>query len=243
MWSRILEPGLTLLSGTRRNLRGFSQELCHHAVHEYPGTVLWCDGDHGFDPYHMAEMNLERGRQADDGADRVLIKRCMTPFQWDTVLTKHLDEKLLQIDASVIAVAPFDRLFSTDELQDWEQEDYTRFALNHLKNLTRRYQIPILLSVDMERWWRTHPVLAQATYEATHNRWNIDAPDGRWRAISERNEIIDPWLRRQVTLLDFIEEEVLRPIPLANKKRRAELDRPMRSWRNQGVRLPVLKIP
>ncbi len=237
MWSPLLEPGLGLLSGNRGDLRGFGQELCHHAIHERPGPVLWCDGDHGFDPYHMAELNLERGHQADHGAERVLIKRCMTPFQWDTVLTKHLDEKLLQMDAEVVIVSPFDRLFSTDELQDWEQEDYTRYALKHLKNLTRRHHIPILLFVDLQRWWRTHPILAQATYEAVHTRWSIDAPNGRWRAICEDGTTIDPWLRRQVTLLDFMDDVV--PVPVITKARKRELEKPMRSWRHPGQAISV----
>ncbi len=235
MWQPLLEPGLTLLAGSRRDLRGFGQELCHHAVHSGDGAVLWCDGDHGFDPYHMAELNLERGHQADHGAQRVLVKRCMTPFQWDTVLTKHLDEKLAIVDADVAIVSPFDRLYSTDELQDWEQEDFTRFALKHLKNLSRRHRIPILLFVDMQRWWRTHPILAQATYEAVHTRWSIDAPDGRWRAIQDTGRVIDPWLRHQVTLLDFVEEPV--PVPVMTKSRRRELDQPQWSWRHQGMRV------
>lgn len=221
MWSPLLAPGLGLLSGTRRDLRGFAQELCHFAVHHRDGAVLWCDGAHGFDPYHMAELNLERGFQADDGAQRVLIKRCMTPFQWDTVLNHHLDDKLLEVDADAVVVAPFDRLYSTDELQDWEQEDFCRHALRHLRDLSRRHRVPILLFVDMERWWRTHPILAQATYEAAHSRWRIDAPDGRWRAVAETGEVVDPWLRRQVTLLDFVEEEA--PLPVAGQRRRQEL--------------------
>lgn len=237
MWSRLMEPGLTLLSGQRRDLRGFAQELCHERIHD-GGMVLWCDGDHGFDPYHMAELNLERGHLADEGAERVLVKRCMTPFQWDAVLTKHLDEKLLQVDAELVIVSPFDRLFSTDELQDWEQEDYTRFAVRHLKNLARRHQVPVLLFVDMPRWWRTHPVLAQTTYEAVHARWSIDAPGGRWRAMQDvTGEVVDPWLRRQVTLLDFVEDPV--PLPVLTKARRREIERPMWSWRSPGSAAPV----
>ena len=69
LWSSLLEPGLGLASGPSRVLRGFFQELCHEAL-EGPGTVLWCDGDHGFDPYEFAERNMVRGLSAEQGADR-----------------------------------------------------------------------------------------------------------------------------------------------------------------------------
>ncbi len=47
----------------------------------------------------MAELNLERGHEADAGAPRVLAKRCMTAFQRGTVLTGHLDQKFMEIGA------------------------------------------------------------------------------------------------------------------------------------------------
>ncbi len=212
MWEPLLEPGLTLLHGERHQLRAFHQELAHHAIHNHDGHVLWCDGDHGFNPYDFAELNLERGHQADHGATRLLVKRCMTPFQWDSVLTQHLGQKLHEVDTALALAAPFDRLFSTDELQDWEQEDYVRYALNHLNGVAREHEIPLVLSVDMTRWWRTHPTLARLTYEAVQKRWSITCPGNRWRAAEEGGLIVDPWLRRQVTLLDFMEEDVQAPV-------------------------------
>ncbi len=199
MWSRLLEPGLSLVSGQRHDARAFLQELVHEALHADERSVLWCDGEHGFNPYDFAEVNLTRGHSAEDGAQRVLVKRCMTPFQWDAVLTKHLDAKLVEVDASLVVVAPFDRLFSTDELADWEQEDMVRYAVRHLKDLTRRHRIPILMTVDMAAWWRTHPELAKITFEGVHAVWELTRPAGRFRLEGE--EVLDPWLRR--TLFDF----------------------------------------
>lgn len=185
MWDDLFVPRLTLLSGTRRDLRAFAQELAHHAIHTHSGTVLWCDGDHGFNPYDFAELNLTRGHVADHGADRVLVKRCMTPFQWDSVLTQHLDQKLVEVDAALVLAAPFDRLFSTDELSDWEQVDYVSFALEHLKALAARFQVPILLTVDMARWWHTHPELARRTYMRSEQRWTASSIAGRWRCVED----------------------------------------------------------
>jgi hypothetical protein len=169
--------------------------------------VLWCDGDHGFDPYEFAELNLVRGFSAEEGATRVLIKRCMTPFQWDSVLTRHLDEKLQDNHAALVVATPFDRLWSHEEIQDWEQEDYTRFSMGHLAKTARKFGVPVLLGVDMERWWRTHPTLSRITTEMADVRWHIEAPDDRWTATRDDGLVLDPYLRRQVTLMDFAQEE------------------------------------
>ena len=215
MWQPLLQPGLGLLAGSRRLLPNFCQTLSQHALHTNPGAVLWLDGAHCFNPYDFAEQNLQAGYAADDGADRMLIKRCMTAFQWDTVLTQHLDEKLLQVDASMVIAAPFDRLLTHEELQDWEQEDYTRYALHHLKNLTRRYQIPILLAVDMDRLWRTHPILARATYEAAHHRWAITHNGYGFCAAQQDGSTIDAGLH-QITLLNFLPENT--PLFVSNRE-------------------------
>ncbi len=208
MWSSLLASSkVALLSGSGRDLRGFFQTLTHFAVHTRAGSVLWCDGDHGFDPYEMAELNLTSGFAADDGADRVLIKRCMTPFQWDSVLTRHLPEKIGQTETALVIATPFDRLWSHEEIQDWEQEDYTRFSLASLQATAKRENVPILLGVDMERWWKTHPTLARITQEGVDVRWRIEWMQGRWRAVREDGEIVDPMLRRSVTLLDYLPEE------------------------------------
>lgn len=124
-------------------------------------------------------MNLTRGLQADDRADRVPVKRCMTAFQWDAVLMRHLPEKLEETDASLALAAPHDRIFVQEELRDWEQRDYGRYSLRFLRDLARRRDVAMVLSLDMARWWCTHPVLARMTYEAVDAGWNVTRPDGR----------------------------------------------------------------
>ena len=210
MWETLLEPGrLALVGAPQRLLQGFLQELTHFAVHRQPGAVLWCDGAHSFHPEAFAELNLTRGRAADEGADRVLVKRCMTPFQWDSTLTQHLGQKLEEADVGLVVVNPFDTLWTHEEIADWEQEDYTRFSVRHLHGVARRHKVPILLGVDIDRWWATHPVLAKTTVEAVDSRWTVTAPDGRWKAVRDDGLELDPSLRRQVTLLDYVEEPLL----------------------------------
>lgn len=205
MWSAFLDPQLHLVHAPRRQLRHFGQELVHFAVHRDDRCVLWCDGDHGFNPYHFAELNLERGFAADDGGDRVLIKRCMTAFNWELALDRHIEEKLETTDVSMVVMSPYDALFCHQELQDWEQEDYVRYSMEHLRKVARRRQVPLLAMVDMERLWQTHPVLAQVMFERAQRRWRVDHPGGRWRAIDQMTgEAIDPYLRRQSTLLDHL---------------------------------------
>lgn len=210
LWTPLLARGrLGLLAGARATLRTFHHELAHDAVHHRPGSVLWADGEHGFNPYAFAELNLTRGHEADAGATRLLVKRCMTPFQWDTVLTKHLAAKLHDTEASLVLAAPYDALFSTDELQDWEQEDYVAFSLRYLRELARRFHVPVLLSVDMARWWRTHPTLARATYEAAEARWTVEATVDGWRATAEATgEVVGTPPLERLTLLDFLPKPI-----------------------------------
>lgn len=243
MWSELLEPCLGLLQGPGPRLRAFAQELTHTAIHAHAQeNVLWCDGDHGFNPYDFAELNLTRGREADDGAERILVKRCMTPFQWDTVLSHHLPERLEHDRASLALVIPFDRLYSTDELSDWEAEDYVRFIIRHLHNVSRRHRIPILLGVDMQRWWRTHPILAGMTHEGVDKRWKVDRIAGQWRIRPEEGAPIQGD-DRPVTLLDFLEPEVpaapRRPVPVPRLPAPPPLSMPMPGPRQGPMPAPI----
>jgi len=180
------------------------QELAHFAVHNREGCVLWCDGDHGFNPYDFSELNLERGFDAEWGADRVLVKRCMTPFQWDTVLTKHLEQKLLASTAALVVASPYEDLFSTEELKDWEREDYIHFSLCHLKGLAARFHVPVVLSVDMAKWCTTHPLLAWAAYEVCASRWSVRRVGDRWGAFELLADLLVTGAPvRQASLTDY----------------------------------------
>ena len=226
LWSRLLEPGrLILLSGDRAELRAFHQELAHYVLHEKEGHVLWCDGDHGFNPYDFAELNLQRGFPAEWGAQRLLVKRCMTPFQWDTVLTKHIAEKLYATPSSLVLAAPFDGLYSTDELTDWEREDYIRFCLKHLKALALRHKVPVVISVDMARWCKAHPLIAWEAFNACDARFALRPAGDGWTALQVHTGLdLATDAVRQLTLFDFA--------PIASFKAQA---RPLISLRSVPV--------
>lgn len=205
-WEALAEPGkLIMLDGTRPHLRRAMQELAYFAAHARDGAVLWLDGEHGFNPYDLAELNMARGFPGEWGADRVLIKRCMTPFQWDTVLTKHLEAKLCAEDASLVIVSPYDALFSTDELKDWEKQDYVAFSARHLKWLAGEHGVPIVLSVDMARWWTAFPALARAAYGACGARWTVEPSGAGWTAVEwgSARRAGSPGVARQPSLRDF----------------------------------------
>jgi hypothetical protein len=159
------------------------------------------------------------GLPGDHACERLLVKRCMTPFQWDTVLTQHLQQKIQETETSLVVVSPYDRLFSTDEISDWEAEDYVRYSTRHLRNLSRRHRVPIVLCVDMARWWKARPVLAQTTYDAADRRFTVQAVAGRWRIVPEAGPALDPMLAKRVTLLDFLEPGLQGPVPVLPRTR------------------------
>ncbi|MCA1811361.1 MAG: hypothetical protein LC623_05050 [Halobacteriales archaeon] len=220
MWEHLLEPRLTLLDGRAGELVGFFQELAHHGLQAGAGKVLWCDGDHGFNPHEFAEVNLTRGHAAEEGGECMLIKRCMTPFQWYTTLSRLLPEKIRAAPTRLAIVNPFDRQFSTDELADWEQEDYVRFLIPHLKAVARQTGVPILLGVDMQRWWRTHPSLAQLTRDGVDERWSVSLVGGRWRCVRDDGTVLDPMLRHATTLLDYLDQSERPVLVVPPTKRR-----------------------
>ncbi len=220
MWSPLLEPRLHLIHSSKRDQRSFAQELVHYTIHHREGSVRWFDGSHCFDSYRMAEQNILAGYQADHHAERVLIKRCLTAFQWETQMDKELEHVLRTDDVAVVLAVPYDNLFRHPELQDWEQEDYLRYNLAHCCRMVREYQRPILAFVDMDNLWRSHPTLASMVWQQAQERWTIDRPDGRWRARNEGSgHVIDPYLRKQVTLLDYVEDIV--PVPLQRTSNRS----------------------
>jgi hypothetical protein len=221
-WASVMKPGaLALLHGTARDLRGFFQELCNAALHARTGNVLWCDSEHGFNPHDFAELNLTRGFSAETHADRMLIRRCLTPFQWYTTLSRHLPRDLDEAETALAVVNPFHNLWSTDELADWEAEDYVRFIVPHLKAVAKKSQVPILLGVDMNRWWRSHPTLAQVTHEGVDVRWSVTDMGDRWRAVRDDGFVLDPLLRRHVTLLDYLDaqDRALEPLPMPSARK------------------------
>ncbi|MGQ0536306.1 MAG: hypothetical protein ACT4PT_09560 [Methanobacteriota archaeon] len=172
-------------------------------MHQRSGTVLWCDGDHGFNPYSFAEINLVRGLAADHGAERVLVKRCMTPFQWDTVLTRHLPEKLATTPSPLVLALPYDRLFSTDELQPWEQRDYVEYSIESLRDLAARHSVPILLGAHLARWSLTHPELAARTVSGVERRYRMTrSRDGSFTVAPDAGARVVP-LGGQTRLVQF----------------------------------------
>jgi hypothetical protein len=215
MWAPVAQPSrLTLLNGSNSSLQGFLQELSHDSLHERAGQVLWCDSDHSFHPDEFAELNLTRGHAAEIHAKRMLIRRCLTPFQWYTTMSRHIVRDLGETDTGLVIASPFDRPLSTDELSDWEQEDYVRFLIPHLKTIAREHAVPIVLGIDMQRWWRTHPVLAQVTHDGVDTRWSIERVEDRWRLAKDDGTVLDPLLRHRVTLLDYMQPEEREAVPV-----------------------------
>ena len=219
MWDSLLEPRVTRVHASGPHLWHAVQEVIHHTVHSRPGTVLVCDGSHGFNPYDYAEMNLVRGHPAAFAADRVLVKRAMTAFQWDTILDKHLAARLMQGGVSLVVAAPYNALFQHEELQDWEQEDHLRFSVKDLAAKAQQHDVPILAFVDTVRQAATHPVLWKIQEEGIPRKWRTWVQGHAWRLCDEA----DPKAMAPVpgTLDAFGEEQALEAalVPLPTQQR------------------------
>lgn len=86
-------------------------------------------------------------------------------------------------------------------------EDYVRYSLRHLKGLAEKHRVPVLLSVDVARWWKTHPILSQATYEASDARWTVHRAAEGWRAVSDASSLpILSASARQGTIWEYVDE-------------------------------------
>lgn len=243
MWAPLFAPKLHLIDGARKQLRHYGQELTHYAVHNMEGSIRWFDGEHGFNPYNFAELNLTRGHQADHGAERVLVKRCLTAFQWESQMDVEIANVLATDHVAAVLAVPYDALFTHMELQDWEQEDYVRYNVAHLQKLVKKHSVPILAMVDMKRLWKTHPTLASMMLAAADVRWSLSRPDGRWRVETDTGEVIDPYLRRQGTLLEYLSEEEQRLVHAPRPNRRKPVDPITASPRRFAGPIPRMVSP
>jgi hypothetical protein len=205
MWAPLLEPGVTRVHASARQLWSAVQEVVHHAVRKRGGTVLVCDGSHGFNPYDYAELNLVRGAPAEFAAHRVLVKRAMTAFQWDTILDKQLAARLAQGGVDLVVAAPYDSLFAHEELVDWEQEDHLRYSVGDLAVKAERHGVPILAFVDTHRQARSHPALWAIQEEGIRRKWRCWRQGGAWQLVDEA----DPEIRVVPGTLESFERPLL----------------------------------
>jgi hypothetical protein len=223
MWGRLLSPGFRRVSVPRSHLWSFAHEAIHQAVRARPGAVLVLDGEHGFNPYEYAELNLVRGEPAEFAHKRVLTKRALTAFQWDTILDRHLARKLVETEVALVVAAPYDRLFLHEELRDWEAEDHLRFSVGDLAAKAERHQVPILGLVDLPRLWREAPSMATILEEGAPLKWSVREEGGAWLLADEANgTLARPWRSRPGTLDAFLPttEPALELLPAATVGRR-----------------------
>lgn len=217
----MLAPGFRRINVPRSHLWAFAQEAIHHAVRTRPGAVLVLDGEHGFNPYDYAELNLLRGHAAELEQKRVLTKRALTAFQWDTILDRHLARKLAETEVALVVAAPYDRLFLHEELRDWEAEDHLRFSVADLAAKAERHGVPMLGLVDLPRLWREAPAMATILEEGAPLKWSVREEGGAWLLADEADGAVRPWRSRPGTLDAFLPElEPATPLPVAAVRRR-----------------------
>jgi len=234
VWDRLLSPGFKRLNVPGGQLWGLAQEAIHQAVRARAGNVLVFDGEHGFNPYDYAELNLVRGQAANTAAKRVLTKRALTAFQWDTILDRHLARKLMEQETALVVAAPYDRLFLHEELRDWEGEDHLRFSVANLAAQAERHHVPILAFVDLARLWREAPLMATILEEGVPAKWSARAEGDAWLLADEADESAPPWRSHSGTLDAFLPDPLPELVPPPSRRRgrdfSAPLHTPMAAW-------------
>jgi hypothetical protein len=180
-WDGLLDRRFTLLEAPSAWTGELALELAHAALRQGPGRVLLYDASHCVHPDTFARLNRRAGLEPTAGARRTFVQRAITPFQWDTLLSKHLDRMLQGHGHEAVVLAPYDRLFATDELAEWERIDHLEFSLERLAQ--RAAQTPILALGDLDRLAAEQPALATRMREGVHRRVRVLRERGVWRLV------------------------------------------------------------
>jgi len=185
---RALDPsGVHLCDGEHGDLRALVHELLHEAVHDSDKAALLLDGGHVFDPYDAADLNMTRGYPAAFGAERTLIRRTLTPYQWHHALTEDLDAKLVATPARILIAAPFEALFVTEELEEWERRDYCQHAMACLRATSRRFSVPVAIMADVAGLWHRHPQIGTIIVKQSDRWLGTKRTPGGWEITDMRS--------------------------------------------------------
>lgn len=209
MLLRALDPsGVHLFDGEPGPLRALVHELLHEAVHDSEKSALLLDGGHVYNPYDAADLNMTRGHPAAYGAERTLIRRTLTPYQWHHALTEDLDAKLAATPARMLVAAPFERLFVTDELEEWERRDYCTHAMACLRATSRRFRVPIAITADVADLWRHHPQIGTIIVNGSDQLFRTCLTPSGWELtdLRTRARLVEPRGRLR-TLDDYLAPE------------------------------------
>lgn len=196
---------VTVLQGHPQVLNACHYHLVIEALERSAKPVVFLDGGHCFNGFDFGERNFQRGNAGDYGADRVLTCRAMTPFQWAKMLTTELHDHLRQYEPSLVVAAHYDVQFNKDDLVDWEQLDYVASCTRFLRRLAHHHQTPIILTLDLARWTRTHPSAAQllAGLPRRHVTWDarggtLHDEAGRILLQPDARHTLDAWLNPEL---------------------------------------------
>ena len=201
---------VTVLTGQSRVLNGFHHDLVIEALQSSPRPVMFLDGAHCMNVYDFAERNFQRGNAGDFGANRALVCRAMTPFQWAKMLTTELHDNLSLHEPALVVAAHFELQFNKDDLVDWEELDYVASCLRHMRRLAHLHNVPIVVTLDLARWSRTHPSVAALLGDLPRREVVWD-PRGFSLLDEERRPLVvaqghlgtlDAWLEEDLELED-----------------------------------------
>lgn len=192
MWDPLLQPGFTLVDAPAAVQGDLVQGLVHDALRASPHDVLVYDSSHAFQPDSFASENRRHHRPPAEHAARCLVQRALTPFQWDTLLSKGLDRMLSERPLALVVAFPYGRLFATDELAEWERIDHLEFSLAHLRQ--RGGRLAIVAVTDLEALAADQPVLAAAMRSGAPRLAFVRRHRGTWslRIVPQAHKPFQP---------------------------------------------------
>lgn len=194
MWEPLLQPGFLLVDAPAAVQGDLVQGLVHEALRACPHDVLVYDSSHAFHPDSFALENRRRLRPPAEHATRCLVQRALTPFQWDTLLSKGLDHMLSERPLGLVAAFPYGRLFATDELAEWERIDHLEFSLAHLRR--RGERLPIVAVTDLAELAADQPALANAMRSGVPRLATVRRHRGTWSlradAVADAHKPFEP---------------------------------------------------
>lgn len=217
-----LAPGrLTAVAAPHPALRSLHHALLHEALQAEPAPVYFLDGASTLSCVGMAEHLLRHGASIELANDRLHTHRALTPFNWVEMLTDTLDAGLQADRPSLTIAGFFNAQFEKDsDLADWEQERYVQETLQLMQHIAARHRARIVLTLDLARWTRTHPILAQILRRGVATLLHAAADPRGWSLHAASGQALMEPPRTRQTLDAWLPEALPLPLPRRRTTRR-----------------------
>lgn len=212
---------LSVVAAPTPALRPLHHALVHEALVADPGPVFFLDGASTFSVVQFTEYLLRLGAGFELAQDRVHTHRALTPFNWVDMLTDRLEDGLRLHGPSLVVAGFFNTQFEKeDDLRDWEQERYVEETLQLVRRLAERHRARIVLTLDLARWTRTHPILADILRRQVSVLLHAAVDPRGWSLYAARGEALFEPAPSRETLDAWLPEPI---VAVARPRRRTRV--------------------